>query len=86
MTAFLFIPSHPGARLVHRVDFANIAGLFAEAEEPAAERPSLQSQAIRIAAFAAIVLALIGDTVLIARPAMLTHAFASQVLQGRVVS
>ena len=77
MTAFLFIPATRDARLVRRVDFANIANLFAEAEEPPVRKALFRGQAIRLAAMALILIGIVGDTVLVARPRLFAGAFAA---------
>ncbi len=76
MTAFLFIPpSGPG--LARRVDFANIASLFAEADEPPARlRPT--GFAMRVFAAFMIMVFAVGDMVLVARPYALTHTLPPQ--------
>jgi len=66
MTAFLFIPSTSDARLARRVDFANIASLFAEGEEPAG--PSRSRRLSQIVAAVLIAVIAIGDAVLVTRP------------------
>ena len=86
MTAFLFIPSATQSRHVHRVDFANIGRLFNEAEDPAPLRSSLRSRAIRVTAFAVILVALVGDMVFVARPAMVANAFITHGILAGVVS
>ena len=77
MTAFLFIPATHDARLPRRVDFANIAALFTEAEEPQARKPILKGQAMRLAAMALILVGIVGDTILVARPKLLASAIAA---------
>ena len=76
MTAFLFIPTPRDARLARRVDFANIASLFTETEETPVRKTVLQGQAIRLAAMALILIGIVGDTILVARPRLIADAFA----------
>lgn len=67
MTAFLFIPTSVGGVDARRVDFGNIASLFAEREEPA---PRLDATRLlfRVAAAALLFLLLVGDLLLVTRP------------------
>ena len=66
MTAFLYISSDRGAGLARRVDFGNIASLFAESDAPS--RESRARALLRIAAALLFVLLAIGDTVLLGPP------------------
>lgn len=74
MTAFLFIPATRDARYTRRVDFANIASLFTETDEPAPTRRS-HDTAARVAAMLLILFGAIGDTILVARPDALARCF-----------
>ena len=66
MTAFLFIPASGDVRLARRVDFANIASLFAEAEEP--PRPARGRRTLQIVAAFLLLVVAIGDTIFVAHP------------------
>ena len=77
MTAFLFIPATRNTRLARRVDFTNIAALFAEAEEPPTRKPVFKGQAMRLAAMALILVGIVGDTILVARPKLLASTIAA---------
>lgn len=72
MAALLFIPVAGSGEFARRVDLAGIAGLFAEVEEP--QRPTRRHRILRV--FAAVLLFLLafGDTLLVARPGILTAA------------
>lgn len=67
MTAFLFIPTTVGGIDARRVDFANIASLFTEGEEPA-RRSDSRRKLLRAAAAALLLVLVIGDTLLVRRP------------------
>lgn len=81
MTALLFIsPTTSGS--ARSLDFAGIAGLFAEVEEPARRRgPSRRLW--RAAAAALLVLIAIGDTLLVARPGALSGCPVLRPAQAR---
>ena len=83
MTSFLFIPSTLDTPQGRRIDFAGMASLFAEPEElPVARRPA--NTKARLISCLLIMLCVIGDTVLIARPeALMTGVSISDVI-GRV--
>lgn len=66
MTTFLFIPTSTDGRRERQVDFAGIASLFAEAEEPA-RRPGAKRGLFRLAAAVLLLLLAVGDTLLVAR-------------------
>ncbi len=67
MTAFLFIPSNVDSGAARRVDFAQIASLFAEREE-LAQRSRPQRTLVRTAAVVLLLLMVIGDAVIVTRP------------------
>lgn len=67
MTAFLFIPTTVGGIDARRVDFANVASLFAEVEEPA-HRSDAGRKVLRAVAAALLLVLVIGDTLLVTRP------------------
>lgn len=67
MTAFLFIPSSVDSGTARRVDFAQIASLFAEHEEPA-HRSRPQRKLFQAAAVVLLLLMVIGDAVIVTRP------------------
>ncbi len=67
MTSFLFIPQTFDARQGRRIDFAGMASLFAEPDEPVTVRPSPRAKH-RLLAGLLILICALGDTVLIARP------------------
>ena len=67
MTVFLFIPATVSNGDTRRVDFANIASLFAECEEPV-HRADTTRNLLRAAAAALLLLLVIGDTLLVTRP------------------
>ena len=71
MTAFLFIPSNVGGSAARRVDFAQIASLFAEQDEPA-RRPGTSRKLVRAAAFVLLLLMGIGDALIVTRPGAMT--------------
>ena len=71
MTAFLFIPSNADGDAARRVDFAHIAGLFAERDEPA-PRPCAPRKLIRAAAIVLLLLMVIGDALIVTRPGAMT--------------
>ncbi|MCX8256324.1 protein of unknown function [Beijerinckiaceae bacterium RH AL1] len=73
MSAFLFLRAAAGAGTQRRVDFANIASLFAEIEEPAASRGDGRIVA-RVMALLLILLIAVGDIVLVARPDAAAYA------------
>ena len=75
MTAFLFIPTPADARLGRRVDFGNIASLFAEADEPPPRHE--KSQAARIGLMILILLGTLGDLMLVARPDALANGLSA---------
>ena len=77
MTAFLFIPTSSDGKLARRVDFGNIASLFADVDEPATHARSNNTMT-RVLALLMIVIFAVGDTVLVARPYALTHALPQQ--------
>lgn len=66
MTTFLFIPPSGSDRHIRQVDFASIAGLFAEAEEPSRQTRTGHGL-LRLAAAVLLVLLAVGDTLLVAR-------------------
>lgn len=71
MTAFLFIPSTLDSSAARRVDFGNIASLFAEYEEPL--RPAdVKRNLLRAGAAALLLLLAVGDTLLVTRPTPMT--------------
>ena len=84
MTAFLFLPTAAGQGAQRRVDFANIAALFAEIEEPAARRPD-RGVFARVLAILLILLFAVGDMVLVARPDAAAYA-PPLAAQGRSVT
>ena len=77
MTAYLFIPATVGRGDARRVDFGNIASLFAEREEPV-RRSSAARSLLRMAAAALLLLLAIGDTLLLTRPGAITGLPASR--------
>jgi hypothetical protein len=85
MAAFLFLPAAAGAGAQRRVDFANIASLFAEIEEPAASRGGGRVVA-RVMAFLLILLIAVGDMVLVARPDAAAYAPPVAAPLGRTVT
>ena len=70
MTAFLLIPASVGSDSRRRVDFARMASLFSEVEEPA-PRSGPSRTMLRVVAAALLVLLAVGDTLLMARPGTL---------------
>ena len=70
MTSLLFIPTTFDAHQHRRIDFARMASLFAEADEPTLA-PRLPDSKTRLIASVLILLCAFGDTVLIARPVFL---------------
>ncbi len=82
MTSFLFIPTTLDTRQGRRVDFAGIASLFAEPEEVLLARRPADTKA-RLIACLLIMLCVIGDTVLIARPEALTAGVSISDVIGR---
>lgn len=83
MAAFLFLPVAAGTH--RRVDFANIAALFAEIEEPVAVRAQT-TLAARLLAFLLILLIAVGDMVLVARPDAAAYSPPVSALQSRSVT
>ena len=84
MTAFLFIPATVDGRGARRVDFANIAGLFAECEEPM-RRSAAAGTLIRVAAAALLLLLVIGDALLVTRPVASAGLPASSAIAVRAM-
>ena len=85
MAAFLFLPVAAGAGAQRRVDFANIASLFAEIEEPSAVHAT-NSLFARLLALVLILLIAVGDMVLVARPDAAAYAPPVSALQSRSVT
>jgi hypothetical protein len=76
MTSFLFIPSTTaGLPAARRVDLARLAAQFAEVEEPAPRAAS--GQLTRLALMLLILFGVIGDTMLVTRPAAVANAIAT---------
>jgi hypothetical protein len=76
MTSYLFIPTTFDARSGRRVDFANMASLFAVPDEaPIARQP--KDTRTRVLASLLILLCALGDTMLIARPDTLMSCLSS---------
>lgn len=71
MTAILFIPATVGDRATRHVDFAKVASLFAECEEPV-RPPNAGRNLLRAAAAGLLLLLVIGDTLLVMRPGATT--------------
>ncbi len=67
MTAFLFIPSTIGASGARRVDFARVASLFAEQDEPV-RCTGTSRKLMRAAAIVLLLLMVIGDALIVTRP------------------
>lgn len=67
MTVLLFIPATVSSGDTRRVDFASIASLFAECEEPV-HRANATRNLLRAAAAALLLLLVIGDALLVTRP------------------
>ncbi len=82
MTAFLFIPATVDSSCARRVDFAKIASLFAESEEPA-RRSDTTGTLLRVAAAALLLLLAIGDALLVTRPGACTGVPAAPGLAAR---
>ena len=81
MTAFLFIPTPRDTKLARRVDFANIASLFTEADEPASAHAP-RGLVTRAMAMVLILLFAVGDSILVARPDALSRCFATHQTTG----
>ena len=82
MTAFLFIPATVGSSDARRVDFAAIASLFAESEEPL-RSSDIPRNILRAAAAALLLLLVIGDTLLVTRPGAGTGLPAAHAASAR---
>ena len=85
MAAFLFLPVAAGVGTQRRVDFANIASLFAEIEEPAIAQAT-NGLFARFLALVLILLIAIGDMVLVAHPDAAAYAPPVSASQARSVT
>ena len=74
MTALLFIPTTADARLDRRLDFARIASLFADRDEPP---PPVRGNLARIGLLILILCGVIGDTMLVSHSDTVTNVMST---------